>query len=117
MNGTAVMTALACLAYDRADYLTRLATRLTAFNVLASDGNAHHFDEMLFAAKPHPGQMQIAARPARRPAQRSSTAQRTAPAGPLLAALRAARDRGVQDALPFFRQLIETELNSANDTR
>ena len=62
MNGTAVMTALACLAYDRADYLTRLATRLTAFNVLASDGNAHHFDEMLFAAKPHPGQMQIAAR-------------------------------------------------------
>jgi len=45
MNGTAVMTALACLAYDRADYLTKLATRLTAFNVLASDGNAHHFDE------------------------------------------------------------------------
>jgi histidine ammonia-lyase len=33
MNGTAVMTALACLAYDRADYLTKLTTRLTAFNV------------------------------------------------------------------------------------
>ncbi len=53
MNGTAVMTGLACLAWQRADYLARMATRLTAFNVLASDGNAHHFDETLFAAKPH----------------------------------------------------------------
>ncbi len=33
MNGTAVMTALACLAWARADYLCRLATRITAFNV------------------------------------------------------------------------------------
>ncbi len=62
MNGTAVMTGLACLAWQRADYLARMATRLTAFNVLASDGNAHHFDETLFAAKPHPGQGRIAAR-------------------------------------------------------
>ncbi|RYZ32846.1 MAG: aromatic amino acid lyase, partial [Myxococcaceae bacterium] len=30
MNGTAVMTALACLAWERAEYLSRLATRLTA---------------------------------------------------------------------------------------
>ncbi|HSX64501.1 MAG TPA: aromatic amino acid ammonia-lyase, partial [Pseudoxanthomonas sp.] len=35
MNGTAVMTALACLAYQRAEYLGRLATRITAFNVIA----------------------------------------------------------------------------------
>src|SRR5688572_15198849 len=62
MNGTAVMTALACLAYERAEYLGRLATRLTALNVVASAGNAHHFDEVLFAAKPHPGQMRVAAR-------------------------------------------------------
>ena len=62
MNGTAVMTALACLAWQRADYLGRLATRITAFNVVASAGNAHHFDEALFAVKPHPGQQRVAAR-------------------------------------------------------
>ena len=115
MNGTAVMTALACLAYDRADYLTRLATRLTAFNVLASDGNAHHFDEMLFAAKPHPGQMQIAARlrddlHSDRPPRNEQRLQdryslRCAPH--VIGVL--------EDALPFFRTLIDNELNSAND--
>ena len=115
MNGTAVMTALACLAYDRADYLTKLATRLTAFNVLASDGNAHHFDEMLFAAKPHPGQTQIAARLRQdlhsdRPPRNEQRLQDRY-------SLRCAPHviGVVQDALPFFRQLIETELNSAND--
>ena len=30
MNGTAVMTGLACLAFARADYLLQLATRITA---------------------------------------------------------------------------------------
>ncbi|HZV65051.1 MAG TPA: aromatic amino acid ammonia-lyase, partial [Telluria sp.] len=47
MNGTAVMTALACLAYDRAAYLARLATRITAMASFALDGNAHHFDATL----------------------------------------------------------------------
>ncbi len=61
MNGTAVMTGLACLAFARADYLLRLATRITALNVVALQGNPEHFDERLFAAKPHPGQMQVAA--------------------------------------------------------
>lgn len=61
MNGTAVMTGLACLAYARADYLLKLATRITALNVVALEGNPEHFDERLFAAKPHPGQMQVAA--------------------------------------------------------
>ena len=55
MNGTAVMTGLACLAYARADYLLQLATRITALNLIALQGNPEHFDERLFAAKPHPG--------------------------------------------------------------
>lgn len=115
MNGTAVMTALACLAYDRADYLCRLATRLTAYNVIASAGNAHHFDEVLFAAKPHPGQMRVAARlradlHSDRPPRNEQRLQdryslRCAPH--VIGVL--------EDALPFLRQLIETELNSAND--
>ena len=49
MNGTAVMTALACLAYERAEYLTQLATRITAMASYALDGNAHHFDQTLFS--------------------------------------------------------------------
>ena len=115
MNGTAVMTALACLAFDRAGYLCRLATRLTAYNVVATAGNAHHFDEVLFAAKPHPGQGRVAARlradlQGERPSRNESRVQdryslRCAPH--VIGVL--------EDSLPFLRQLIETELNSAND--
>ena len=61
MNGTAVMTALACLAYARAEYLARLATRITALASFALDGNADHFDATLFSVKPHPGQQSVAA--------------------------------------------------------
>ncbi len=115
MNGTAVMTALACLAWQRADYVARLACRITAANVVGVAGNAHHFDETLFAAKPHPGQQRVAARirgdlVAQAPLRNSHRLQdryslRCAPH--VIGVL--------EDALPFFRQLIEVELNSAND--
>ena len=115
MNGTAVMTALACLAFQRADYLGRLATRITAFNVVASAGNAHHFDEALFAVKPHPGQQRVAARlradlASERPSRNEQRLQdryslRCAPH--VIGVL--------EDALPWLRANIENELNSAND--
>ncbi|MHB1544773.1 MAG: HAL/PAL/TAL family ammonia-lyase [Gammaproteobacteria bacterium] len=60
MNGTSVMTALACLAWERAEYLARLATRITAMASLAMDGNRGHFSPGLFAAKPHAGLQQVA---------------------------------------------------------
>jgi histidine ammonia-lyase len=115
MNGTAVMTALACLAWRRADYLSRLCTRVTAYNVLASDGNAHHFDETLFSVKPHAGQQRVAARlradlASGRPPRNEKRLQdryslRCAP-----------HVIGVfEDAMPWFRETIENELNSAND--
>ena len=115
MNGTAVMTAMACLAWRRADYLSRLCTRLTAYNVLASDGNAHHFDETLFSVKPHAGQQRVAARlrvdlASDRPPRNEKRLQdryslRCAPH--VIGVL--------EDAMPFFRDTIENELNSAND--
>ena len=115
MNGTAVMTALACLAFGRADYLGRLATRITAYNVVASAGNAHHFDQVLFAVKPHPGQQRVAARlradlAADRPPRNEQRLQdryslRCAPH--VIGVL--------EDALPWLRANIENELNSAND--
>ena len=61
MNGTAVMTALACLAFDRAEYLTRLTARITSLAAIALRGNKGHFDPRLFALKPHQGQNEIAA--------------------------------------------------------
>ncbi len=115
MNGTAVMTGLACQAFVRADYLLRLATRITALNVIALQGNPEHFDERLFAAKPHPGQAQVAAwlredlaidgptPPLHRLQDRYSI--RCAPH--VLGVL--------GDSLGWLRQFIETELNSAND--
>ncbi|MDR1312060.1 MAG: aromatic amino acid ammonia-lyase, partial [Burkholderiaceae bacterium] len=49
MNGTAVMTGLSCLAFDRAEYVMQLATRITAMASLVLDGNPCHFDEVLFS--------------------------------------------------------------------
>ncbi|MEM0515870.1 aromatic amino acid ammonia-lyase [Pseudoalteromonas sp. YIC-827] len=115
MNGTAVMTAIACLAFDRANYLHKLATRITALSSLALKGNSHHFDEILFSVKPHSGQQQVAAwirddlnhhshpRNAERLQDRYSI--RCAPH--VIGVL--------ADSLPWLRQFIENELNSAND--
>ena len=61
MNGTSVMTALACLNFERAERLARLAAAVTAMIVDATHGNRDHFDARLFALKPHPGQALCAA--------------------------------------------------------
>jgi histidine ammonia-lyase len=115
MNGTAVMTALACLAYSRAEYLSRLVTRITALASFALDGNAYHFDETLFSVKPHRGQQRVAAwlredLTCDQPRRNGSRLQdrysiRCAPH--VIGVL--------ADALPWLRESIENELNSAND--
>ena len=116
MNGTAVMTALACLAYQRAAYLSQLSTRITSLVSVALQGNAGHFDERLFSVKPHAGQVKVARRirgdlPIACQAPRNDTrlqdrySLRCAPH--IIGVL--------EDALPWFRQFIENELNSAND--
>ncbi|WP_261817673.1 HAL/PAL/TAL family ammonia-lyase [Vibrio gallicus] len=115
MNGTSVMTALACLAYKRAEYLAQLATKITALVSVGIQGNDFHFDEDLFAVKPHPGQQQIAAwlrsdLKADHPPRNSDRLQDRY-------SLRCAPHviGVVQDSLPWLRQMIENELNSAND--
>jgi histidine ammonia-lyase len=82
---------------------------------LVLDGNAHHFDETLFSVKPHPGQQAVAARlrddlhagePPRNPDRlQDRYSLRCAPH--VIGVL--------EDALPWLRQYIENELNSAND--
>lgn len=115
MNGTAVMTALACLAYDRAAYLTKLTTRITAMASFALDGNAHHFDETLFSVKPHAGMQQVASW-LRQDLQCEQTERNGKRLQDRYSIRCAPHVIGVlADALPFFRQSIENELNSAND--
>jgi histidine ammonia-lyase len=60
MNGTSVMTALACLSAERAARLARFAAALTALASHTSLGNPGHFDARLFAWKPHPGPERVA---------------------------------------------------------
>jgi histidine ammonia-lyase len=139
MNGTSVMTALGCLAWDRARRLGRFAATLTAMTSDVLFGLPAHFDDRIFALKPHPGQRACARWIREGILERSEKPPRlryewvsgedddvihaTPPA-----TLRTARiqDRysircaphviGVLlDALPFTRQLLETELNGVND--
>ncbi len=116
MNGTSVMTGLACIAFAQSVRLCRLSAALTAMASDVTRGNQGHFDDRLFAAKPHPGQRACArwialdiqsapgsSRAVGRVQDRYSI--RCAPhvIGVLL------------DALPFLRQTLEVELNGAND--
>lgn len=115
MNGTSVMTALACLAFKRAEYLAELSSRITAMVSVALKGNSFHFDKALFEVKPHPGQqlvaswirddLQVSAPPRNSDRLQDRYSLRCAPH--VIGAL--------QDSLPWLRQLIENELNSAND--
>lgn len=113
MNGTAVMTGLACLAWDKAEYLTRLAARITSLASAALKGHRGHFSPALFAVKPHAGQAQAAgwiwqdltgdAAETIRLQDRYSL--RCAPH--VIGVLR--------DALTWMHRDLENELNSAND--
>ena len=116
MNGTAVMTAVACLAYQRAEYLAQLCTRITSLVSITLQGNPAHFDEHLFAVKPHAGQIKVAQRiradlqnPIPTPRNNTRLQDRySIRCAPHIIGV-------LEDALPLFRQFIENELNSAND--
>jgi len=114
MNGTSVMTALACFAVEGAVRLARLAAAVTAVAVDTTHGNPGHFDPRIFALKPHPGQTRCASwiradlaggrdRPPARLQDRYSL--RCAPhvVGVLL------------DSLDFGGRVLEIEINGVDD--
>lgn len=115
MNGTAVMTALACLAYARAEQASRVCSRLTAMTVLAIRGNAYHFDEGLFALKPHAGQQRVAAwirqdlhvGAAPQHAERLQDRYSLRCAPHIIGVL--------EDSMAWIGSFIENEINSSND--
>jgi histidine ammonia-lyase len=106
---------LAVLAFKRAEWLSHLACRLTAMASLALLGNAAHFDARLASAKPHPGQMRATARIR---ADLAGWAKTCSPdrlqdrysirCAPHVIGI-------LEDMLPSFRRILETEINSAND--
>jgi histidine ammonia-lyase len=115
MNGTSVMTALACIAFERARVLARGAAAVTAVLSEALRGEPGHFDARIFEAKPHPGQTLCArwireqlgtgAAPGRGVRVQDRYSIRCAPhvVGVLL------------DALPPIRRTLEIEINGASD--
>lgn len=117
MNGTSVMTAIASRAWVRADYLLRLSSRITALVSEAMMGNKAHFHPEIFAQKPHEGQARVGAWIAsdigwsedyeRHHQERLQDTYAVRCAPHILGVL--------ADALPWMKQHIETELNSAND--
>lgn len=115
MNGTAVMTAIACQAYGRAEYLSKLATKITAMATVALKGNANHFDKKLFSVKPHPGQGEVARR-MRSDFIDNEVARNSHRLQDRYSIRCAPHIIGVlEDSLPWLRSFIEIELNSAND--
>lgn len=115
MNGTAVMTALACLNFSRAEWLTRICTRITSLAVLALDGNAGHFDAGLFAVKPFAGMGAVAAR-IRHDLAQAGHASTSGALQDRYSIRCAPHVIGVlEDSLPWLREFLECELNSSND--
>ncbi len=116
MNGTAVMTGVACLAWQRAAYLSKLCTRITSLASIALKGNACHFDEKLFSVKPHAGQIRVAGRIRDDLHVLEKTPRNDTRLQDRYSLRCAPHVIGVvEDALPWLRQFIENELNSAND--
>ncbi|MDX2019519.1 MAG: aromatic amino acid ammonia-lyase [Deltaproteobacteria bacterium] len=115
MNGTSVMTALACAAIVSAERLCRLAAACTAMLCEVTNGNPSHFHERIFALKPHPGQT-LAARWIRDDLE-GAPATNEGPRVQDRYSLRCAPHViGVAlDTLTFVRQWVQTEINGVND--
>src|SRR5687768_10112226 len=61
LNGTQAMGAVGALALHRAERLVRLADVAGAMTLEALKGTPVAFDERIHAARPHPGQLEVAA--------------------------------------------------------
>jgi len=113
MNGTSAMTALACLAFDRARRVARGAAAVTGLLSEALLGEPSHFDARIFEAKPHPGQA-LCARWIRE--QLGPSAPRGVRVQDRYSIRCAPHVIGVLlDALPYIRRTVEIEINGAND--
>lgn len=119
INGTQVMTAVACLALHDAEVLAASADVIGALSAEALRATDTAWDEALHAARPHPGQRQVAAN------------LRALMEGSAIVASHRDGDPRVQDpysvrcmpqvhgatrdALAYVRGVLEVEINSVTD--
>jgi histidine ammonia-lyase len=117
MNGTSVMSALACMAFRGALQIARAACAITAVASDTTRGNPGHFDERIALAKPHPGQLlatrwiaaDLAPRGSATPAKPARVQDRySIRCAPQVVGV-------LLDALRNAREMIEIELTAAND--
>lgn len=114
MNGTSVMTALCCLAYERARRLSRLTAAITAMSSDVMRGNRGHFDDRIFASKPHPGQ-RACARWIRDDIEYSTTHRHDGRIQDRYSVRCAPHVVGVLlDSLTWARPWLETEMNGSD---
>lgn len=119
-NGTSLMAALGCLAVAEAENAAAVAEVAGCLSLEALNGTTRAFDARIHAARPHPRQIDCAAR--LRSLLDGSTFVRNHRAGPDLDPQDAYTLRcmpqvhgACEDAIKYARWVVEIELNSATD--
>ncbi|HJW73199.1 MAG TPA: histidine ammonia-lyase [Geothrix sp.] len=119
INGTQLITALGNLALERMSSLTTLADEIAALSLEALRGTRAAFDPRIHAARPHPGQILVAAHMRELLGETSAIADSHKDCHRVQDAysLRCIPQvHGVtRDALAFAGAILERELNSATD--
>ena len=119
LNGTQAMGAVGALALHRAERVTRLADVAGAMTLEALKGTPVAFDERIHAARPHPGQIAVAAhlRELLRDSEIRQSHLENDPRVQDAYSLRCMPQvhGAVRDALRHARGIVETEAGSATD--
>ena len=119
INGTQLITALGNLAVDKMQGLATLADEIAALSLEALRGTRDAFDARIHAARPHPGQVAVAAHLRELLGETSAIAESHRNCNRVQDAysLRCIPQvHGVtRDALAFAGTILERELNSATD--
>ena len=120
LNGTQMMSAIAALFLADADRLVRTASVAAALSVEALLGTDVAFAAAYQLARPHPGQVAVAARAAPPPPRQRAAGVRTTvtPTRSRIRTRCAACPQvhgAVRDALDHLRRVLDIELNSATD--
>lgn len=119
INGTQMMTSYGCIALDRAIMLARTADVIAALSVEALKGTDRAYDARLHEARPHRGQMDVAANmrslmddsDIRESHRHNDDRVQDAYSLRCIPQIHGAS----RDAIDYVRRVLETEINSATD--
>jgi histidine ammonia-lyase len=119
LNGTQAMAGVGALALERADRVARLADVAGAMSLEALRGTPVAFDERIHAARPHPGQIEVALhlRELLRDSEIRASHLQNDPRVQDAYSLRCMPQvhGAVRGALAHAREVVETETGSATD--